>query len=177
MRNMQANMRRFNLFLALMAMTLLCGCQVLESLGLAHYKQTGALRVHMESAATADTSQTISVLRANPVLITISKEPFLTEADIVSAKVVDTPGGFAIQIHFDENGGWLLEQYTANNPGMHLAIFGQWGDKLANGRWLAVPLITHRIAGGVLTFTPDMSRAEADQLVLGLNDFAKHSSQ
>jgi hypothetical protein len=66
-----------------------------------------------------------------------------------------------------------LEQYSAGNPGRHFVIFGQWGDKLANGRWLAAPLITHRIANGVLTFTPDLSRPEADQMVLGLSNVAQ----
>ena len=47
------------------------------------------------------------------------------------------------------------------------------GRQMANGRWLAAPLITHRIGDGVLAFTPDMSRAEADQFVLGLNNVAQ----
>ncbi len=161
--------KRFNLYLALAAaLALLCGCQTHRQKGL-----PGALRVHIQTNPNAlDTSQTISVLRSDPVLVTIARNPFLTEANIVAAKVMDTPGGFAIEIRFDENGAWLLEQYSAANPGGHFAIFGQWGDKLVNGRWLAAPLITHRIANGVLAFTPDATRAEADQLVLGLNHAA-----
>jgi preprotein translocase subunit SecD len=165
---MTAWTRRFNLYLALAAaLALLCGCQT-------HWHRqkgpVGALRVHIQvNPDSLGTSQTISVLRSDPVLVTISKNPILTEANIVAAKVVDAPGGFAIEVQFDENGTWLLEQYSAANPGGYFAIFGQWGDKLANGRWLAAPLITHRIANGVLAFTPDASRAEADQLVLGLN--------
>jgi len=159
--------RRFNLYLALAAtLALLCGCQTHRQQG-----PVGALRIHIQvNPDTLGTSQTVSVLRSDPVLVTISHNPILTEANIVTTKVTDTPGGFAIEIRFDENGAWLLEQYSAGNPGGHFAIFGQWGDKLANGRWLAAPLITHRIANGVLAFTPDASRAEADQLVLGLNN-------
>ncbi|HUA67499.1 MAG TPA: hypothetical protein VMA13_03030 [Candidatus Saccharimonadales bacterium] len=115
----------------------------------------------------------MSVVRADPVTVTIAQQPILTEANIVAAKVIDDPGGFAIEIHLDETGTWILEQYTAANPGRHLVIFGQWGKKLANGRWLAAPLITHRIGNGVLSFTAEMSRAEADQLVLGLNNVAQ----
>jgi preprotein translocase subunit SecD len=107
------------------------------------------------------------------VLVTIKREPILTEANIVAAKVMDATGGFAIEIKFDENGAWLLEQYSAANPGRHFVIFGQWGDKLANGRWLSAPLITRRISGGRLVFTPDCSREEADRLVLGLNNATK----
>jgi preprotein translocase subunit SecD len=166
---MKAFTRRFNLFLALAALAPLCGCQTDKP-----NKEISALRVHIEAAPdNLSDTETVSVLRADPLLITIAKEPILTEANIAGAKVIDTRGGFAVQIQFDESSGLVLEQYSAANPGKHFAIFGQWGDKLASGRWLAAPLITHRIADGKLTFTPDMSRSEADQLVLGLNNVAK----
>jgi len=161
--------RRFNIYLALATLLgLFCGCQTPQE------KQTAALRVHIETSSDpAGTSQTISVLRSDPVLVTIKSEPFLTEANVVAVKVMDATGGFAIEIKFDENGAWLLEQYSAANPGHHLVVFGQWGDELASGRWLAAPIITRRISGGRLAFTPDCSREEADQLALGLNNFAK----
>jgi SecD-like export protein len=161
--------RRFNLYLAMAAaLALLCGCQIFR-----HKGPSAALRIHIQvNADSLGTSQTISVLRAEPVQLTISHDPILTEANIVAARVINSPGGFAIEVQFDENGSWLLEQYSAANPGGHFAIFGQWGDKLANGRWLAAPLITRRIANGLLAFTPDASRAEADELVLGLNNVA-----
>jgi preprotein translocase subunit SecD len=172
--------QQFNIYLALAAMlaavtALLCGCETDKPHG-----PVSALRIHIEASrdtAASDTSQTVSVVRADPVLVTITKQPILTEANIVAAKVIDAPGGFAIEIHFDETGAWILEQYTAANPGLHLVIFGQWGEKLVNGRWLAAPLITHRISNGVLAFTADMSRAEADQLVLGLNDVANFNKK
>ena len=37
-------------------------------------------------------------------------------------------------------------------------------------RWIAALLITRRIADGLLTFTPDASREEADAMVLGWNN-------
>ena len=161
--------QRFNLYLAMAAaLALLCGCQTHRQKGL-----SGALRVHIQTNPNAlDTSQTISVVRSDPVLVTIGRNPILTEANIAAAKLTDAAGGFAIEIKFDENGAWMLEQYSAANPGGHFAIFGQWGDGLDNSRWLAAPFIAHRIANGVLAFTPDASRAEAGQLVLGLNNVA-----
>jgi hypothetical protein len=166
---MKANTRRFNLFLSLMALAMLCGCQTNKK-----DKEVSALRVHIEvNSDNTGTSQTVSVLRSDPVLITIRHEPVLTEASIIAARVIEARGGFAIQIQFDESSALMLEQYSAANPGRHFAIFGYWGDKLANGRWLAAPLITHRIADGILSFTPDMSREEADRLVPGLNNVAK----
>jgi len=161
--------RRFNLFLALMTLAALCGCQTNTK-----NKQVSILRIHIEvNSDSSGTAQTVSVLRSDPVLVTIGKEPFLTEANIIESKVIDARGGFGIQIQFDEISAAMLEQYSASNPRKHFAIFGQWGENTADGRWLAAPLITHRIAGGILSFTPDMSREEADLLMLGLNNVSK----
>ena len=152
-----------------MALAMLCGCQTDKK-----DKEVSALRVHIEvNPDSSGTSRTISVVRSDPVLVTVAQEPILTEVNIVAARVFDTPGGFAVEIRFDETASWILEQYSAANSGRHFVIFGQWGDKLANGRWLAAPTITHRIGNGVLAFTADVSREEADRLVLGLNNVAK----
>jgi len=165
--------RQFNIYLMLAAtLGLLCGCSSLTN---KPHGPTAALRVHIEASHDSlalDTGQTVSVLRADPVLVTIAKDPILTEANIIAAKLIEAPGGFALEVRFDETGTWVLEQYTAANPGSHLVIFGQWGEKLDNGRWLAAPIITHRIANGVLAFTPDMSHSEAEQLVTGLDNVA-----
>jgi ABC-type glycerol-3-phosphate transport system substrate-binding protein len=171
---MRAITRRFNLFLALMTLAALCGCQTNTK-----NKQVSALRMHIEASSVnndttqSNTAQSVTLLRSNPVLITVNKDPFLTEANIVAAAVIDAHGGFAIQVKFDEMGALTLEQIFASNPGKLYAVFGQWGEKPADGRWLAAPLITHRVADGILAFTADMSRAEADRLVTGLNNVSK----
>jgi preprotein translocase subunit SecD len=164
--------RQFNIYLAAAAaVALLCSCQTDR-----REKEVAALRVHIEvSPDPAGTSQTISVVRSDPVLVTVKHEPILTEANIVAAKIIDAPGGFAVELRFDGNGTWLLEQYSAANPGRHFIVFGQWGEKLAQGRWLAAPLIARRIPNGVLAFTPDASREEADQFVTGLNNAAREN--
>ena len=168
---MKALARRFNIYLALaILLGLAGGCETSKK------TQSAMLRVHIETSPDpTGTSQDISVLRSDPVLVTIKREPILSEANVVSAKVIDARGGFAIQVKFDENGTWLLEQYSAANPGRHFAIFGQWSEKVTDSRWLAAPLISRRITGGTLAFTPDCSRQEADQLVLGLNEAAKEA--
>ncbi|MGO9587814.1 MAG: SecDF P1 head subdomain-containing protein [Limisphaerales bacterium] len=164
--------RRFNIYLALAVLLgLACGCQTSKK-----KTPTAALRVHIEvSPEPGGTSQSISVLRADPVLVTIKREPILTEANIVSARVINARGGFAIEIKFDENGTWLLEQYSAANPGGHFVIGGKWSEKPGESRWLAAPVISRRISDGVLVFTADCEREEADQLVLGLNEIAKEN--
>ncbi len=157
-----------------MLLAVFCGCQTQKKTEATKEKKTvAAVRIHLQANPNdAGATASVSVLRSDPVSVTIGHDPILTEANVAAAKVIDTPGGFAIELHFDESGALMLEQYSASNPGRHFAIFGQWGDKLVNGRWLAAPLITRRISNGVLAFTPDMSRAEADQLVLGLNNVA-----
>jgi hypothetical protein len=167
--------RRFNIYFALAAaLAVICGCRTEKP----DEKTVGILRIHIETVAgPAETSQTVSVLRSDPVAVTIGHDPVLTEANIIAARVIDVPGGFALEIRFDGTGTWMLEQYSAANPGKHLVIFGQWGDKVEDGRWLAAPLITHRIGDGVLAFTPDATREEADQLVLGLNNVVKKNQK
>jgi len=161
--------RRFNTYLALVtALAFFCGCQTEKK-----PKDISALRVHLQANdSVPGETDTVNVLRADPVSVTIGHDPILSEANIVAARVIEANDGFAIAIQFDESATLMLEQYTASNPGRHLVIFGQWGTKLAEGRWLAAPLITHRITNGQLSFTPDCSRAEADRLVLGLNNVA-----
>lgn len=171
---MRVYRHRFNLFFWLSALLpLLSGCATF------HHKDDiiSALRIHMavasDTAAQTGTSETVSVLRADPVQVTIDREAILTEANLVAAKVIDTPDAPAIELRFDENGTFILEQYSAANPGGHFVIFGQWGKDLKNARWLAAPLITGRINNGILSFTPDMTRDEANEFVQGLNKVAQ----
>ncbi len=165
--------RRFNLYLlVLLALSVaFTGCATSKK---KKHEPVGAVRVHVESSANAEgQGQTVSVLRDDPVLVTISKDPILTEANLLKASLIETPGGFSIELKFDQTGAWTLEQFSAAYASKHFAIYGQWGDKLKDGRWVAAPLITGRIASGLLSFTPDMTREEAQQLVAGLNNTAK----
>ena len=153
-----------------MVPALACSCQTPEK---KKKESVAALRVHLQANPNeAGATDNISVGQHDPVSVTVSHDPVLSEANILAARIIDTPGGFAVEVKFDESATLMLEQYSAANPGRHFVIFGQWGDKLGNGRWLAAPLITHRISNGELAFTADMSRTEADQLILGLNNVA-----
>ncbi len=170
-RTMNFSVRRFNLYLLLLCagLVLTAGCASLKKKD----KQTAALRVHLQSSENITANQTVSVLRSEPMLVSINTDPIITEAMVTEARILDTPGGFAVEIHLNQTGAFTLEQFSGANPGKHLVIFGQWSEKVADGRWLAAPLIGHRMANGVLSFTPDASRAEAEQWVSGLNAVAK----
>ena len=71
------------------------------------------------------------------------------------------------------DGTVLLEECTAANRGRRIAIFSQFGEKIKDYRWLAAPVITRRISDGVLVFTPDATREEAEEIALGLNNVSK----
>ncbi len=173
---MRIQKKRFNIyFVALLAAALACGCTSDKT---KRNKEVSTLRLHIE--ANNDGSnliKTVPIYRDQPFMLTVQREAFLTEGDILEAKVFDALGGFAMSLKFDRQGTWLLDQFTVANHGKHYAIFSQWppkpGDKLNDGRWLAAPQITDHIADGVIIFTPDATREEAEQIALGLNHVAK----
>ena len=163
---------RYNTYLLLPALLVFAaGCQ---SPGTKQKKQVATLRVHVEVFAdSTGANEPVSIGRSSPITITIHKQTILTEADVSGAKVVADEAGFTLQIQFDRRGTQLLENHTASRPGSHLAIFSEFGPKLEKARWLAAPVIKRRISNGLLVFTPDADREEADTIALGLNNLAR----
>ncbi|HWD93156.1 MAG TPA: hypothetical protein VG938_12500 [Verrucomicrobiae bacterium] len=163
---------RFNLYLLLTLATLLAsGCQTHKD---NKSKELATLRIHVESDID-DPSHTekVPIYRASPVDLTVDKEPFLTEAHVASAKVVTVLGGFDLQIQLNRQGSWLLQGTSAGNPGKHYAIFSQFGEKGKQSRWLAAPIFSRVMSAGIIQFTPDASREEAEEIAQGLNNIAK----
>ncbi len=165
----------FNTYLLiLISVTLTSGCQSPERKA---RKRLSVLNVHLESRDLPDREQRVTISREGSFTLSIQKSPILTQNDIQQANIVEDMGGFALRLEFDHHASWMLEQYTSGNPGKHLAIFTQFvtppDEKLNKGRWLAAPRINKRISDGVLVFTPDASREEAQQIVSGLNNLAK----
>jgi preprotein translocase subunit SecD len=141
-----------------------------------HFVST--LRLYLEARAEPlRTTETAEVYRAHPVHFTVDQNPFLNEGSVKEAKVIDTTGGFALEIKFDRQGSWLLEQYTSANRNKHIVVSSQFvspGEEMLNhGRWLAAPQIQTHITDGVFVFTPDASREEAERIALGLNHVAQ----
>jgi preprotein translocase subunit SecD len=171
-------LRRFNLYLPLallIILTLAQGCQSAD-----HKRRTevATLRVHLEvNFDPTDRTKEVPIYRKNPISIPIDRSPLLTELQVKEARVVeDSIGGYALRVEFDKRGSWLLEQVTTGNRGKRLPVFCTFMSPTADaaeGRWLAAPLISKRIADGVLVFTPDASIEEARQIAVGLNNAAK----
>lgn len=163
---------RFNIKLLLpVCLLAIVGCQSPEA---RQARQVATLRVHLETNPNPPgQSEPVLVLRSAPITINIEKSPFLNEAHIASSKIIDTPEGFIVSIQFNQQGQWLLEQYSSANSNRRFAIRTQFRQGTnALDRWIAAPLITRRITDGYLNFTPDADRAEAECFVQGWNNVA-----
>jgi hypothetical protein len=166
---------RFNIYLLpLLAAALLCGCRTHKNAEEDKKKELATFRVHLEASSDdAFGGAKAEIFRASPVELTVEKDPFITEAHVGSAQVVNVLGGFDLRIQLNNEGTWLLQSYSASNPGKHYAIFSQFGEKANTGRWLAAPMFGRVMSDGVLQFTPDASHEEAEEIALGLNNMAK----
>src|SRR3982751_4518195 len=110
----------FNIFLLLMA-ALGWGCETPKS---RERNQISTFRVHLEvNADGSDRSKQVQVYRASPFAISIDKSPFITEANVTQATVVDELDSFALRVKLDGQGSRLLEQYSTANRGRRFAIF------------------------------------------------------
>ena len=162
---------RFNIYLCCL-LALLCGCRSTKD---DKDKRFSTLRVHLEAMAdSTDFTMTVPIYREKPIQIHVDKSPFATEANVTEARVIDDMGGFALQVQLNHRGTALLELNSTTNPGKHLAIFSEFGPKTnRQTRWLAAPIMARRVSNGLLTFTPDATRDEAEEVALGLNNLAK----
>ena len=92
---------RFNLYLLPAVLCLSaagCGGTHLGSLFHHEKKPFAVMRVHVESeSSAAGPNETIAVLRSQPVAVNISSEPILTELDLTAARLLESPGGFAVE--------------------------------------------------------------------------------
>ncbi len=161
---------RFNLYLLVVALAA-GGCLTHKD---PKAKELATLRVHLE-AGSQDTDRSVQapIYRASPVQVQIQNEPFLSELEVSSAKVVDVLGGFDLQIQLNHEGTMLLQQYSANNRGRRYVVFSQFGEKGKQARWLAAPVFSRLMSDGLIQFTPDASREEAEDIAIGLNNTAK----
>ena len=114
-------------------------------------------------------SRKMAVYRADPFIFYVNSEPFLTTADLEKATLMEARGGFALQFQFNRHGTAVLDSFTTSNKGRRIAIFCQFTEP----RVLAAPMITQRNATGIIRFTPDCSREEAERIISGLNTAIK----
>ncbi len=167
---MMTSAARFNTYLFLAAV-LSSGCKTTEERR--NNKAIATFRLHL--ATNQGGSDSTAVIEIAGAQLSVNNAPFLDETSVTNAAVVDTrDGGFAIQVKYDRHGTLVLDTVTTEYRGRHVAIFTQFGPgKLEQKRWLGAPYIGSSITSGVLIFTPNSTRAEAEHVVQGLNNVAK----
>ena len=80
-----------------------CGCQSPASDK--PKKLLSTLRLHLEvSRDGTKANEPVPIYREKPFMVNVEKMPFLTEANVAAASVVDVVGGFALRIQFDHAG-------------------------------------------------------------------------
>lgn len=166
----------FNIYLLLLA-GLLAGCQSSGSKPATESgkkkpsrKEGSTLRFHyVINPDGTERCLPITVYRSNPMTFHIDRTPFLWEASVTRASVVTNLGSYGLRIEFDRQGAITLDTFSTLYKSQHIAIYSDFGQS----RWLAAPIITHRITNGVFEFTPDASREEAERIARGLNNLAK----
>lgn len=138
-------------------------------------KEATVVQLHMEvQEDNSHDSTPVEVGLENPITINVEKDAFVDGGDLETAAVVDdSHGGFQIRLKFNADGSDLLSAETYANPGRRVAIFCQFGAGKEKNRFIASPKIDKPISNGVLTFTPAVTRDEADRIVRGLNNVAK----
>lgn len=152
----------WNLAGALVLSGLLMGCASQSK----RDEKLSTIRLHLEVNPLMERRTMIAtVLRAHPVRFTVAEEPLLHEGYLDDVQIVTQDNMPALRLKFDDFGAQILANYTAINIGKHIAVMAQFPEP----RWLAAPVITHRITNGVFTFTPDADLAECRRIVDGLN--------
>lgn len=155
----------FNIYLLLLSALLSAGCHSPQERK--QNRELSTLRLHLEvNPDGSDRSAPVPIVRRNPTMLNVERAPFLDEGDVQQAVVVETIEGFALKIQFDAHGKLVMDSISTSNKGRRMAVFSQFGD----ARWLAAPQITQRIRDGVLVFTPDANREEAERIARGLNN-------
>jgi hypothetical protein len=136
----------------------------------------GILRLFLEANEDSNSAKA-QVIRRLPQTYPVQQSPFIDERDIVRATVVEAPdGGFMIQVELTQpHGRQALEMGTVSSLGRHLLIFGQWTtetDTKPEERWLGAPVVRNVLRTGMIVFSADMDREEADRFVEGINRVA-----
>lgn len=121
----------FNIFFAAFLSLLIAGCAAVKEgeHAVNPKKEQSTIRLYLEGQKADRTTSGTVMVTSNRFLYTVERDPFLDEADLSKATLVDHPDGtFSIQLTFDDHGALLLDMYTASHKGKHIVIFSQFPD-------------------------------------------------
>lgn len=163
--------RWFNFYFGMLAALLAAGCAHTRD---PSDKLSTTLRVHLEAPERgAIPKQRIVVYRDAPLNLEIESLYLLTDEHVVSSRVVDEMGTYALEIRFNNWAIPLLAHNSSSHQGRRIALMAQFGPKPHSTRWIGAPRLHTVIRDGVLRFTPDATREEAYQIAVGLNNNAR----
>lgn len=168
----------FNFILLLILALALAGCETTKQTprekadAKKHKKERTAIAFYLEASTRANSGNSVPIYRKSPIYVAVRSEPFLHSANVEEARLVEFQDGFAIQVRFDTHGAFVLDNVTGGNKNRRIAVFVRLYPD-SETRWLAAPMITQRNETGVVTFTPDATREEAERIVRGINNAVK----
>jgi hypothetical protein len=126
---MKNRFHKFNIYLALAALLLACGCASYRKAKAFSKQEQSTIRLYMEGNR-GDVGDTGNVLvTRNRFPYTIDRAPFLKEDDLIGAQMIDGPGhdgGYFIELHFNEHGALMLDMLTTGNKGRHIVVYSQF---------------------------------------------------
>ena len=167
---------RINFYLFAVNALLLAALAGTPGLGCAERDQHGnklkpaQLRLHLESYQDVpERLTTITMGRAAPFSYSVERGSFLKDDQILAATLLENEGLYSIRIKLDHQGQTILNQLSSANSGKRIAVWADFGEV----RWVGSVRIEKRITNGELTFTPDTTREEAEQIVEGVNYLTK----
>ncbi len=158
----------FNSILCLFSLLACAGCGTTQKKDV----QYSLIQFHLEARLDGTERTTrVPIFRADPVYIGIQTSPFIDIGYLQKVTLVEKLGSYAVEVQFDETGIRRMESFTTTHRGKRLAIFANFMfEDTEQTRWLGAPVIQQTIKDGILTFTPDASRAETESLIKGLNN-------
>jgi hypothetical protein len=127
---MKSRHRSFNIYFALVGLALAAGgCAVIGQgdKKANPKKEQSTIRLYLEGQTADKTTAGMVLVTSNKYPFTVEREPFLDEADLSKASIVNDPdGSYYIQLVFNDHGALLLDMYTASNKGRHIIVFSQF---------------------------------------------------
>ena len=122
---MKRRLRSFNIYFALAGLCLAAsGCALISP-----KKEQSTIRLYLEGQQADKTTAGTVFVTSNKIPFTVQRDPFLTEADLSKASIVNDSGGeggYSIQLVFNNHGTLLLDMYTADNKGRHIIVFSNF---------------------------------------------------
>ncbi len=172
---MKISLLRFNIILLLLCCIVPVGCQTTKkddktaAIKKKYKKEKVMLQFHLAGRPSAG-GRNIR-LSNNNVQVSVDANPFLDFRSIEGAQLIEDQYGYAIQVQFNSHGAFVLDTVTTEHRGKSIAI-GATQPKVEQ-TWLAAPAIQERNSSGFLTFTPDVTRDEAERIVYGVRNVVK----